>query len=113
MSGGGSSAAGCQQVVHQNNLLPRANSVDVDLHIGLAVLQGVGIANRLVGQFSLLSDRNKTDAEFVSHRCAKKESARVDAHYFLGPEIDGFLGQKVNYLPKQIRIGQDRSNVSE
>src|ERR1700751_6036217 len=106
MSGGGGGAARFQKGVPQNNLLPRANSVDVDLHIGLAVLQGVGITNRLVGQFSLLSDRNKTDAEFVSHRCAKKETARVDAHNFLAPEIDGFLGQKVNYLPEQIRMGE-------
>src|ERR1700743_3761414 len=85
----------------------------MNLHIGLAVLQGVGIANRVERQLSSFSDRNKSETKFVRHRCAKKKTARVDAHHFLSPEIDGFFGEKVNYLPKQICVSQDRSNVSE
>jgi HemX protein len=85
----------------------------MNLHIGFAVFQDIRIANRLEGQFPFLSDWDKTKTEFVRHRCTKKKTARVDTNHLLGPKLHGFLSQKINYLGKEVRIGQDRSNVSE
>src|SRR5262245_4353514 len=70
-------ATGREQVVDDQDALPGADRVSVDLERVRAVLERVLDRDRLRGQLAELANGHETRAELVRHRGAEDEPARL------------------------------------
>src|SRR3954454_20784768 len=91
-------AAGGEQVVHDEDSLPRKDRVLVHFERVRAVLERVLHADRLGGQLAELADGDETRIELVRHGCAEDEPARLHAHDQIDPLITPGVRQKVDRL---------------
>src|SRR5438552_17773880 len=71
----GRSSARGQQIIYQNNLFTRVNSIDVHLHFRFAVLERVTGHLSTERKLAALSDRNEPDAELIGHGRSKVDHA--------------------------------------
>src|SRR5437762_1445454 len=76
-------AAGGQKVVDQDNLFPALDRVHVQFHLGLAVLERILRALRLVRQPAFFPQRHKTNSEIVGDSRSEQKSARIDPDDFV------------------------------
>ena len=107
------SAAGGQQVIHQQNLFARLQRVVMHLHHGGAIFQRVGLAERPPRQLALLADRHEARRQLVRHRAAQDEAPRLKAHHLVDALAGIGVEELVDRHAKAARIAEQRGHVAE
>ena len=109
--GGGGGASGGEQVVADDDALAGFYSVFVNFERVRAVLQRVGNAGRLSGEFLRLANGNKAGAEPVRQSRSENEAARLDACNDINCMTLVVLAEPVNQQVEPLLVLQQRGQV--
>lgn len=74
-------AAGCYQIIYQQNACARLDGVGMDFYRCFAIFQSVTLRNRIKRQFAFFADGDKADVQLIGQSCANDEAARIQACY--------------------------------
>ena len=113
LDGGFHGAAGGEQVVDEDDALAGLDGVEVNLEYVGAVFEIVCDARDGRGEFSGLSDGNKTCIETVGEGGAEDEAARFNAEDEIDLVLDVMCGEHVNELGEAGLVFEDRGDVVE
>src|SRR5947208_13813804 len=104
-------AAGGQKVIDQDNLFPALDRIDMQFHLGLAVLERILRALRFVGQTAFFPQRDETNSQVVGNGRAKKKSARIDPDDLVDLFAAALLEERLDRRPKKFSVAQNGSDV--
>ena len=90
-------AAGSQQIVDDQHAWPAGDRACVHLERVGAVLQIVGDADALAGQFLGLAHRHEARAQRIGQRRSEDEAARFDADHQVDARVLVVLFQAVDH----------------
>src|SRR6185503_598991 len=111
VDGGGGRAAGCDQIIDQENLIARPYRVGVNLDRVDAVFERIFLADDAGGQLALLANRHEAAAELMGDGAAENEAARLYTGHVADVGVQKWPHQLVDGSAEGVIIGQERGDV--
>src|SRR5712664_4603010 len=110
---GGRGAASRQYIIDDQHLLAGLDGIRMHLELGGAVLELVGVADRLPRQLAGLADGHEAGVELDRDRGAGDESARLDGGDQVGLRVVPLLRHEVDDLAKEVLAGEEWRDVAK
>ena len=111
LDGGFRGAPRGNQIVDQNDALPRRDGIRVHFHLIESVLEGIRHPHRGVGQLAFLADRHEACGQLIRHRAPQYEPARLDAGNVLDARAGPGPYELIYGAAERPRVAQERGDV--
>ena len=113
LGGGFHGAAGGEQVIDDDDLLPGLDGVQVDFQRVGAVLEVVGDFGGSCRQFARLTDWYETGVQAIGERRSEDETAGFDTEHQVDILVDVIGGKGIDHLREAGLVLQQSSDVVE
>src|SRR6202171_6257261 len=110
---GGRRAARRQYIIDDQHLLAGFDCIRMHLELGGAVLELVGVTDRLPRQLSGLAEGDEAGVYLDSDRGAGDESAGLDGGDQVGLDLDPLLRHQIDDLAKELLAGEQWRDVAK